>query len=196
MVDILLNTEDISILGGPQTVNVEVDFGPTGTRGSQIFSNSGKPVIGQDGLTELAPDCQLFDLYINILSSDDEYQYVYQLQNVLGTNTWVKLFKLVSNIYSKNYVATSFVNGIWSMNVPVSEIVPSTFVGTIQATNFNIQYSIVNQNPVASSLIIEDISTSNGERVLPIKIHASEIIDGGLANLSGIKPVQLFITVV
>ena len=85
MPEIVVSSEDLTVFGGPATVNVEVDFGPTGDRGSQIFANTGKPVIGGNGLTALAPDCQLFDLYINILASDDEYQYVYQLQNVLGT---------------------------------------------------------------------------------------------------------------
>jgi len=196
MVDIVLATDDLAVLGGPETVNVEVDFGPTGDRGSQIFSNVGKPVIGNDGLTALAPDCQLFDLYINILSTDDEYQYVYQLQNVLGTNTWVKLFKLVSNIYSKNYTETSFVDGIWSMNIPVAEIVPADFVGSIQAENFNVQYSILNQNALASSVSIGEVATSNGERVLPITINASELSSGSFTELSGQKSVQLFITVV
>jgi hypothetical protein len=196
MVDILLTTEDVAVLGGPETVNVEVDFGPTGDRGSQIFSNVGKPVIGTNGLTALAPDCQLFDLYINILSTDDEYQYVYQLQNVLGTNTWVKLFKLVSNIYSKNYTATSFVDGVWTMNIPVAEIVPSSLVGSALAENFNIQYSILNQNPIASSITIGEISTSGGERILPVTITASELIDGSFVSIDDIKVVQLFITVV
>jgi hypothetical protein len=196
MVDVVLATDDLAILGGPESINVEVDFGPTGDRGSQIFSNVGKPVIGGNGLTALAPDCQLFDLYINILATDDEYQYVYQLQNVLGTNTWVKLFKLVSNIYSKNYTSTSFVNGVWSMNVPVSEIVPSDFVGSVQAENFNIQYSVLNQNPLASSISVGEINTSNGERVLPITIKSSELLDGSFSNLLGQKSVQLFITMV
>lgn len=196
MVDVVLATDQLAVLGGPSAVNVEVDFGPAGDRGSQIFTNTGKPVIGLDGLTALAPDCQLFDLYINILSTDDEYQYVYQLQNVLGTNTWVKLFKLVSNIYSKNYTATSFIDGVWEMNIPVAEIVPSDFVGTVQAENFNIQYSILNQNPIASSINIGEISTSNGERVLPVSVNASELIDGSFTALSGLKSVQLFITMV
>jgi hypothetical protein len=196
MVDILLTTEDVAVLGGPDTVNVEVDFGTTGDRGSQIFSNVGKPVIGTNGLTALAPDCQLFDLYINILSTDDEYQYVYQLQNVLGTNTWVKLFKLVSNIYSKNYTATSFVDGVWTMNIPVSEIVPSSLVGSALAENFNIQYSVLNQYPIASSINVGEISTSGGERILPITITASELVDGTFVSIDDIKVVQLFITVV
>jgi len=196
MVDILLTTEDVAVLGGPETVNVEVDFGPTGDRGSQIFSNVGKPVIGTNGLTELAPDCQLFDLYINILSTDDEYQYVYQLQNVLGTNTWVKLFKLVSNIYSKNYTATSFVDGVWTMNIPVAEIVPSSLVGSASAENFNIQYSVLNQYPIASSINVGEISTSGGERILPVTVTASELLDGTFVSIDDIKVVQLFITVV
>jgi hypothetical protein len=196
MVDAYIITDELAVLGGPQTVNVEVDFGTSGDRGSQIFSNTGKPVIGSNGFTALAPDCQLFDLYINILSTDDEYQYVYQLQNVLGTNTWVKLFKLVSNIYSKNYTSTSFVSGVWTVNVPVAEIVPSSLVGSAQAENFNVQYSILNQNPLASSMSIGDINTSNGERVLPITIKASELIDGSFEPLLDEKTVQLFITVV
>lgn len=196
MVDAYIISDELAVLGGPETVNVEVDFGPTGDRGSQIFVNIGKPVIGSDGLTVLAPDCQLFDLYINILSTDDEYQYVYQLQNVLGTNTWVKLFKLVSNIYSKNYTETSFTSGVWEINVPVAEIVPSDFVGTAQAANFNIQYNVLNQNPLVSSMSIGEVNTVSGERVLPISINASELIDGSFVALSGPKSVQLFITVV
>jgi len=196
MVDILLTTDELSVLGGPETVNVEVDFGPSGDRGSQIFSNTGKPVIGGNGLTALAPDCQLFDLYINILPTDDEYQYVYQLQNVLGTNTWVKLFKLVSNIYSKNYTETSFIDGVWSMNIPVAEIVPLNLVGTAQSENFNVQYSVLNQNPIASSINIGEVTTANSERVLPITITASELSGSSFTELSGPKSVQLFITVV
>lgn len=196
MVDAYIISDELAVLGGPETVNVEVDFGPSGDRGSQIFVNTGKPVIGLDGLTVLAPDCQLFDLYINILSTDDEYQYVYQLQNVLGTNTWVKLFKLVSNIYSKNYTETSFTSGVWEMNFPVAEIVPADFVGTAQAENFNIQYNVLNQNPLVSSMSIGEVNTVSGERVLPISINASELIDGSFVALSGPKSVQLFITVV
>jgi hypothetical protein len=196
MVNVLVSNDDLSVLGGPETVNVEVDFGSEGDRGSQIFVNTGKPIIGSDGTTALAPDCQLFDLYINILSSDDEYQYVYQLQNVLGTATWVKLFRLVSNIYSKNYSTVTFIDGEASINVPVAEILPSDFVGTATAADFNIQFNIPNQLPLASSLSVGDISDSNGTLVLPITIHAHELIDGTFEPIASEKVVHLFITVV
>lgn len=190
MVDILLSSDDLAVLGGPETVNVEVDFGAAGDRGSQIFTNLGKPT------NVLAPNAQLFDLYINILSTDDEYQYVYQLQNVLGTDTWVKLFKLVSNIYSRNYTIPDFVDGVWDKNIPVIDIVPTDFVGTVTASNFNIQYSILNQNPIASSLTVNEIETSGGALVLPISINAVELDGATWQNLSGPKTVHLFITMV
>jgi hypothetical protein len=190
MADVLLTTEDLTVLGGPSSLNLEIDFGPKGDRGSQIFVNLGKPT------SVFAPGAQLFDLYINILSSDDEYQYMYQLQNVLGTNTWVKLFKLVSNIYSKNYSTTSFVDGVWSKNIPVSEIIPAEFVGTASASNFNVQYSVLNQNPLASSISIGEIASVNGTLSLPVTINATEFDGTTWANLDTIKTVHLFITVV
>jgi hypothetical protein len=190
MADVLLTTEDLTVLGGPSSLNLEIDFGPKGDRGSQIFVNNGKPTEA------FAPGSQLFDLYINILSSDDEYQYVYQLQNVLGTNTWVKLFKLVSNIYSKNYSTTSFVNGVWSKNIPVSEIVPTDFVGNITAASFNVQYSVLNQNPLASSISIGEVVSVNGTLSLPISIRSAEFDGTDWTNLNTTKTVHLFITVV
>jgi len=190
MADVLLTTEDLTVLGGPSTLNLEIDFGPKGDRGSQIFVNLGKPT------NSFAPGAQLFDLYINILSSDDEYQYVYQFQNILGTNTWVKLFKLVSNIYSKNYTTTSFINGVWSKNIPVSEILPAEFVGTASASDFNIQYSVLNNSPLASSVSVGEIVSVNGTLSLPVTIKATEFDGTNWTNLNTIKAVHLFITVV
>jgi hypothetical protein len=190
MTDVILSTEDLTVLGGPSSLNLEIDFGPKGDRGSQIFVNLGHPTL------LLAPDAQVYDLYINILSSDDEYQYVYQLQNVLGTETWVKLFKLVSNTYSKNYTTTSFNDGVWTKNIPIAEIVPSDFIGTITAENFNVQYSILNQLPLASSISIGEVSSDNGTFSLPITIKAAELNGSTWSNLTTVKTVHLFITVV
>ena len=37
MTDIVLSNEDITILGPPSTIELSVDIGPQGDRGSQIF---------------------------------------------------------------------------------------------------------------------------------------------------------------
>ena len=190
MADVVLSTDDLTVLGGPSSLTLEVDFGPKGDRGSQIFVNTGKPT------TVLAPDAAVYDLYINVLSSDDEYQYVYQLQNVLGTDTWVRLFKLTSNMYSKNYSTTPFVNGTWTKNIPLIDIIPVDFVGTVSASNFNVQYSVLNQLPIASSVSLGDVFSDNGTLSLPVTIKATEFDSTDWTNLNSVKTVHLFITVV
>lgn len=190
MADVILSTDDLTVLGGPSSLTLEVDFGPKGDRGSQIFVNTGKPN------STLAPNAQVYDLYINVLTSDDEYQYVYQLQNVLGTDTWVRLFKMTSNMYSKNYSTTTFTNGTWTKNIPLVEIIPSDFVGTVTASNFNVQYSVLNQLPLASSISLGEVFSDNGTLSLPVTIKATEFDGTDWTNLNSVKTVHLFITVV
>ena len=62
MVDVLLNTEDVVVLGPPQTIDVLVDIGPQGTRGSQIFVGVGDP-----NSVEIGQTIRLNDLYINTI---------------------------------------------------------------------------------------------------------------------------------
>lgn len=186
--DVVLSTEDLTILGGPQAVTVEVDYGATGDRGSQIFVNTGKPT------SSLAPDSKVYDLYINILPSDDEYQYVYQLQNVLGTNTWVKLFKLVNNFFKKNYTTPNFIDGTWVKGVPLAEIVSPDQVGSITSSQLSIQYNVLNQKPISSALTLGEVDPDN--QTVPITIKALEFDGTNWVNLDGQKTVHLFITVV
>jgi hypothetical protein len=189
--DVLLITDDLTVLGGPQSIDVEVDFGPEGDRGSQIFVSNGKPNDVEFGQTP-----KVFDLCINVLSSDSEYQTVYQYQNVLGTNTWVSLFKMVSNLYSVNRTV-SFLNGNASINVPVAKIVPSTLVGSVTAANFNVQFNIVQGNtPISSSMSLGEIVSQDNELVLPISLKSVEFDEGDWIDASGTKTVHLFITVV
>jgi hypothetical protein len=186
--DIVLSTEDLTVLGGPESVIVEVDYGATGDRGSQIFVNTGKPN------SSLAPNSLVYDLYINILPSDDEYQYVYQLQNVLGENTWVKLYRLINNFFTKNYETPDFIDGVWTKAIPLAEVVAANQIGSISSSQLNIQYNILNQNPVSSSLTLGEINPD--DQSIPITIKALEFNGTNWVNLDGSKTVHLFITVV
>jgi hypothetical protein len=185
MVDVLLTTSDISVLGGPETVNVEVDFGSTGDRGSQIYAVSGQPNKSSTYIPEIP---NVYDLAINISPSDEEYQFIYQYVN----GSWTPLFKLISNFYNKNYTDASFSNGEWSILIPVISITSQD----VTSENFNIQYTINGQNPIASSITIGEIDSGSGEQALPITIYASELINSEWNPLSGTKVIQIFISVV
>lgn len=191
MSEIVLSTDDLTVLGGPETVNLEVDFGPQGDRGSYIFlSTDGNPNEHAIGQTP-----NVYDLCINMKSSDDEYLALYQYVNQAGTNVWVKLFKLIPNTYSTNNTGT-FASGVREINIPVVNIVPAELLGSVTAANFNIQYNILNDKPIASSMTVEELVTQDDIITLPLTIEALEYSGGSWIELSGSKTVHLLITVI
>jgi len=187
LTDIILATEDLTVLGGPSSINVELDFGPDGTRGSRIFVGNGQP---NDPNTVIGQTPQPFDMYINVLSSDEEYSFMYQYIN----DTWVRTIKLVPNTYSNRFDNEIFVNGQWSKNISV---VGLSTEPTLTSSKLNVQYSISGGgNPIASSINIGDLVIDNDLVTVPLVINATEFNEGAWVNPVGEKSVHLFITVV
>lgn len=94
MVNVLLTTENVTVLGGPANVNLEVDFGPKGPRGSNIFSGTPSP---DDFFTEEVAEAlglQVYDLYVNINPSSPDYGAFFQYQFIDNVNQWVELAQL------------------------------------------------------------------------------------------------------
>lgn len=192
MADVLLSTEDMTVLGGPASVSVDLDFGPDGTRGSLWYTNSqGKPTS-----TLPVSNPNIFDMCINTKPGDSEYQYIYQYRSVSGSSTWVKLFKLISNTYSVNRSVT-FTAGEQRINVPVLSIVPESVIGTITSSNFNVQYSITgNDAPLAPTMSLLPLETVDTVLSLPILFKAVEFDGSEWVDLAKTVTVHLFITVV
>ena len=197
MTDVILSSEDLTILGGPESITLDLDFGPQGERGSEFFVGNCNPNSNPENIP-VTP--KVFDMYINLLPSDpdEEYLYLYQYQNVSGEDTWTPLVKLIPNTYSTNRVVT-FVDGEKSINVQVSKLVPPSLISSITSDKFNVQYSISGSlNPVSSSISVLPIITESvtGDLVLPMQIKAVEYNAGSWSNLSSEVTVHLLITVV
>jgi hypothetical protein len=196
MADVLVSTDDLTVLGGPASVDVEVSFGPEGQRGSVILVGNGKP---NDPTTVIGETPQVYDMFINILSSDSEYMYIYQYLNLGVATSWVKLMKLTPNTYSVNY-SSSFVDGAATINIPITNIVPSytELLANITSASFNVQCNITSQLPISFGLslgsIVIDPATS--VQILPITINAVEYSSESWSPISGTKQVHLYITVV
>jgi hypothetical protein len=191
MPDVLLSNDELTVLGGPATVNLEVDFGPQGDRGSHIFICNGDP-----NETAIGQTPQVFDLCINNLVSHEDYLAYYQYINNSGVNEWVKLFKLIPNTNSVNNTGTFNSSGVRQINIPLINIVPSEIIGSVTAANFNVQYSILNQNPISSSIAVGEIITDGDNLALPLTIKAIKYSENAWSNLTGQQTVHLFITVV
>lgn len=173
MPEVLLSNDDITVLGPPSIVELLVDIGPQGQRGSQVFVGVGDPNAIEIGQTP-----KLNDLYINA-SPGGEYGYMYQYVSEPGGDTWIKILDLNPVIYSKTYSA-NFVDGIANIIIPISDIVTVTGSPLI-ADNFHINCTINNANPIALS--ISDISV--GSTDLSFNLNAVESASGIWANLAG-----------
>lgn len=257
MVDVLLSSENLSVYGGPASIDVNVDFGAQGTRGSYIFTGNGRPT---DADVDLPETVQPYDLYINLKPSDLEYLFLYQYGSVNGVLTWSRVLRLIPNtalanipVIFYNGEAVTFipepgapagpadidlttiipspiapspaVNGMLWLDLSVSplqlkvyvgplsswvklgEIIPGlsfpigdyfTFseLGTLSAEDFNIQYVILNETPIASGLTLGELTEIGSKIYLPVFIKASQTEEDLVTweKITGIKTLSFVVT--
>lgn len=186
MPDVVLSNDDLTVLSGPEVIELLVDIGPTGTRGSKVFVGVGNP-----NSVSLSTKI-LNDLYINSAPGSD-YGYLYQYVSEPGGDTWVEVLNITPAIYSKIHTVTfasgtSASTGSGSIVIPITDI---TSVTGLESDNFSLQYSIVNSNPVASS--VSSVAVSGTDLV--INLEASEY-NGSWGPLDAETSVHLFVSVV
>jgi len=191
MVDVLLNTEDVVVLGPPETIDVLVDIGPQGTRGTKFIVGSGEPNLQTTSGVLLGQTLILNDMYINVAPGEN-YGYLYQYVSQPGGNTWTQILHMNPAIYSA-IETVSFSSGNGSITIPIANIV--TVTGSpLTASNFNVQYQIEGANPIASSIEIPALAGAGTNLV--INLHASQYSGGSWSVLTGSKTVHLFISIV
>jgi hypothetical protein len=192
VVDIVLSSDDLVVLGGPESVNVEVDFGPQGDRGSLIFVGNGDP-----DLVDIGQDPNIFDLYINLLTTDPNYLMIYQYVEALGTLQWQTLTKLIPNTYVKNDSVNFDVEN--ASYIPIADIVDPSYVGNTDASNFSVQATFATSTgyPIVSSIKTEVIEATLTEPAkLKITFYAKEFDGTNWIDITGSRTVNLHISVV
>jgi hypothetical protein len=191
MVDVLLNTEDVVVLGSPETVDVLVDIGPQGTRGSKTIVGSGEPnALTLNGVI-LGQSLILNDIYINVAPGSN-YGYMHQYVSAPGGNTWVEILRVSPAIYSSIRDVT-FASGQGAITIPISDIAVVSG-SALDSSRFNIQYKIAGNNPIASSFVVPELAGAGVNLVIELK--AIEYVSSSWSQLSGDKEVHIFISIV
>jgi hypothetical protein len=186
MVDIVLDSEELVVLGGPSQVSVQVDLGGDGDRGSIFVVGSSEPnSITEDNVIS-GITVQSFDMYINT-QNKKMYQYI---AGDGGTLTWVEVLSIIPNTYSVNKSVT-FTDGDGTISDIALTSITDDSTG-MTAGNFNVQHSIIGSAPIASAVSVSNPSAGK----LPITVHASEFDGTDWNDLSGSRTVHLLITVV
>lgn len=192
MVDIVLDSDDLTVLGGPSTVSVQVDIGAEGDRGSIFVVGTGEPNSLTQNNTILGVTVQAYDMYINV-EKGSLYSKMYQyVPGDGGTLTWEPVLTLLPGSYAVNKSVT-FSSGSASISdIAVADIVDLESISGLTASNFNVQISFDGTNSVASAVTVSNPSVG----YLPIAIKAHEFNGTSWTALSGSKTVYVLITVV
>jgi hypothetical protein len=192
MVDVILASDNVTVLGGPSNLEVDLNIGAPGIRGSLFFVGTQNPNslnINQDFPQRPA----VFDIFINVNASSEDYLQAYQFTNQDGVSTWIPTFNISQNTYTVNKVV-EFQNGEAAASIEIAQLgldaVPFD-VALNSFAYFNIQASLTNVDlddlsatplPSAMSFKVEDsIFNSNGSfdpgqfpSLLPITFNAVE----------------------
>ena len=179
MAEVLLSTDELTVLGGPATISLDVDFGPEGERGSLTFVGEGKPETFP--LPAGVESFKVFDTYINVSPSDDEYQYLYQyLPTEGGAANWTKIIKLSSISYSYNQTITFNSSGIGTENINLGAFLP-------------VDLFAIYSESVSLGVSVGEIP-SGETLVLPLTINAIEYVSGSWQPITGPQTVHIFIS--
>lgn len=174
-VNVSQGTGEVALVGGPSAINLLVDYGAPGQRGSQIYTGPGNPTdAGMD-----IPSIQINDLFINLDPSSIDYLFLWQYNSQEGVVAWRKALRLIPNTVIINPLI-KFINGeahtvifngtsyteLKGIYFPLSGFGEGTDLGNLQAKDFNIQYSITSETPAASSIILKEVATQHNVEVL------------------------------
>ena len=204
MVDVVVASDNLTVLGGPERIDVDLNIGAAGTRGNTFFVGLETPssLTTQDFITPP----QIFDVYIINDPSSTNYLQAYQYLNQDGELTWVPSFKISDNVAAFNKVL-EFSNGVATLQVDLAEVGLDNLAFDSFANSFasfNVQCSIsnvevseapdgaVDNNPIAFSFNVGDVffdNTGGGNaNEYPMKIDidfvAVEFANGSWTNLN------------
>ena len=196
MVNVVLQTVDLDVFGGPTSLNVSTDFGKAGVRGTRVWVGNGAPE------TELiTQDVNLYDLFINTNSFDEYYSWLYQYVPSIGSPAWERVLKLNPSQYSSINLI-NFDEGTAILNIPMANITKDT---TLLTSQFIIRSSFENGvyngttpaestgSPIASSFTY-GIPIISGVRYLQIVFKAAAFDGTDWAGLEGSHKVHTFVS--
>jgi len=122
MVDAFIGETNVVVTGGPSKIDLQVDLGPRGLRGSYFFYGIGNP-NNPNNTSFPRNEAELYDYFINIdLIDQVDYLQIYQYQFGPSGAIWTKVANLSVNLLSRNQEVT-FQNGLATVRIPVTDII-------------------------------------------------------------------------
>ena len=190
-VDVVLSTDEITVLGPPNIIDLSVNIGPQGNRGSYIFIGSGDP--NNAGVISSSITPQVYDIFINS-ASDSRYSWMYQYLTQPGSTvpTWEPALRLSPTIFANN-IELSFSAGIANESILISDITPDSVV--TDGNRYIVSITPIGSDPVALSLNSKTVNVS-GTPTLDLVIEAVKYSSGTWSALTGTVTWGIVVTMV
>ena len=190
--DVLVNTDDLVVLGPPEIIELAVSIGEQGTRGATFFAGSGNPndqlVFNNVFGTEITP--VEGDIYINTATGVEYgWLYIYNPKNDLSQDDWDSVVRLQQPFYSRQ-LTTTFSSGTATLSIPTNQILTPGFLQS-DPSKYIVNVTPIRNNPVALSVSSKVIAGSN----LELTLKAAEF-SGTWSNLNTSISLMVNISVV
>lgn len=185
--DVLIDSEDIVVLGPPSNIDVSLGVGEKGVRGSKFFIGSGDPNV--PGIIPSAEEILLGDVFINT-STSSQFSWLYLYVFTPSGNIWTPALRLQPSIYVRNTDITFDGSGTSVITIPLSDIVTDSTITDVN--RFVVQITPINSNPIAIVVNSKSIISSN----LLINVEAIEFASSSWSNLTGLVKLGITISVV
>ena len=125
--DVIVNTDDLVVLGPPEIIELSVSIGQQGQRGSTFYAGSGSPndpVVYESVFgSETTPI--LGDVFINY-ATGNEYGWLYIYNPKIVGDQWDQVLKLDQPIYANTH-SVAFTSGTGTLSIPLTNILPVDF---------------------------------------------------------------------
>ena len=137
-IPIVVAEDEVNVAGFVDAINLSVDLGPSGERGSIIFAGTDTPPLSTSVVSSVYGTINAFkagDLYIKI--GNPYYSWVYIYQDQPGGAVWAPILPLQPSLYmTKQTVA--FTSGVGTtLSTPLTDIIGTDDAGSLGLTAAN-----------------------------------------------------------
>lgn len=170
--DVVVNTDDLVVLGPPDVIDLSVSIGEQGKRGATFYAGSGDPnnlIISQNIFGESIVPVN-GDIFINT-ATGAEYGWLYIYNPKVIGNNWDQVLRLQQPFYATEE-ETIFSGGTSTISIPLSSILPTgvtesdpdKYIVTMTPKALDPMVLTINSKSIVSSnlqLIVEGIKFSS-----------------------------------
>jgi hypothetical protein len=185
-INVVLETDDLTVLGPPASIDLQVDIGAKGDEGSYIYSGTGDPNVVTGPFVSRQE--RLGDIFFRV-DNNTFYQYT----SLPGGSQW----QIISNVRPLIYNTLeniNFLSGSGSTSLLLNSFF-SNAPANLTPEQISVQLTAEGANPAVVSLSSKGI-TSGATRSLLLEFVAAEYVSGTWSDMSGSANLALTINIV